>query len=285
MANKKALGRGLGALIPDISPEEPQTQSVQFIEIMKIGANPFQPRETFKPEALAELKQSIAEKGLVQPITVRRHGAGYQLIAGERRLRAVRELGLESIPAYILDVTSDEEMLELAIIENIHREDLNPLEVAGSYKRLMEECHLTQEEVAVKVSRDRASVANFLRLLKLPRRIQESLQKDELSMGQARALLSLDSAEEQILVWQKVIKNSLSVRQVENLVRSRTKKSKPKARVANGQAAFINEMENKLRSRLATKVIVKSRSKGGVIEIDYYSADDLDRLVALISGD
>ena len=285
MANKKALGKGLGALIPDISAEEIQTNPVQFIEVMKIAPNPFQPRETFKPEALAELRQSIAENGLVQPITVRRAGAGYQLIAGERRLRAVRDLALDTIPAYILDVSSDEEMLELAIIENIHREELNPLELAASYKRLMDECKLTQEEVAVKVSRDRASVANFLRLLKLPRRIQESLQNNELTMGHARALLSLDSHDEQVRLWQKIIKNSLSVRQVENLARSQTRKSKPKPSLASSQTAFVNDIENKLRTRLATKVVVKSRHKGGVIEIDYYSADDLDRLVALISGE
>nr|HPI72441.1 ParB/RepB/Spo0J family partition protein [bacterium] len=198
MANKKALGRGLGALIPDVPAEEKQSKSIQYIEVDKISPNPFQPRETFKPEALAELKQSIAEKGLVQPVTVRRHGAGYQLIAGERRLRAVRDLGMESIPAYLPEVETDEELLELAIIENIHRENLNPMELAASYKRLMDECKLTQEEVAVKVSRDRASVANFLRLLKLPRRIQESLQSNELTMGHARALLSLDTHEEQI---------------------------------------------------------------------------------------
>jgi ParB family transcriptional regulator, chromosome partitioning protein len=285
MANKKALGRGLGALIADVPAEEKQSKPIQFIEVNKIAPNPFQPRETFKPEALAELKQSIAEKGLVQPVTVRRHGAGYQLIAGERRLRAVRDLALDSIPAYILDVDSDEEMLELAIIENIHREDLNPMEVAGSYKRLMDECKLTQEEVAVKVSRDRASVANFLRLLKLPRRIQESVQNGEVSMGHARALLSLDSHEEQIGAWQKIIKGALSVRQVENLVRSQTKKSKPKSKSSGSQTAYLSDLENRLRTRLATKVLIKSRNKGGVIEVDFYSQDDLERLAALISGE
>jgi ParB family transcriptional regulator, chromosome partitioning protein len=285
MANKKALGRGLSALIPDIPAAEKQSKPVQFIEVMKVAPNPFQPRETFRPEALAELKQSIAEKGLVQPITVRRYGAGYQLIAGERRLRAVRDLGLEAIPAYILDVASDEDMLELAIIENIHREDLNPLEVAHSYKRLMEECNLTQEEVAVKVSRDRASVANFLRLIKLPRKIQESLQDGDLSMGHARALLSLESAEQQVQVWQKILKSALSVRQVENLVRSQTKKVKPRAKGASAQTAYISDLENKLRTHLATKVSIKARKKGGVIEIDYYSDDELDRLSGLLAGE
>jgi ParB family transcriptional regulator, chromosome partitioning protein len=285
MANKKALGRGLSALIPDIPVEAKQSKPVQFVEVMKVAPNPFQPRETFKAEALAELKQSIAEKGLVQPITVRKFGAGYQLIAGERRLRAVRDLGLESIPAYILEVASDEDMLELAIIENIHREDLNPLEVAHGYKRLMDECQLTQEEVAVKVSRDRASVANFLRLLKLPRKIQDSVQDGELSMGHARALLSLDSAEEQVQVWQKILKSALSVRQVENLVRSQTKKAKPKAKTASAQVAYLNDLENKMRTRLATKVSIKARKKGGVIEIDYYSEDDLERLSGLLAGE
>ncbi len=159
---------------------------------------------------LAELRKSIAEKGIVQPVTVRQVDDGYQLISGERRLRAVRELGHAEIPAYIIEITSDEEMLELSIIENIHRENLNAIEIARGYRRLIDECNLTQEAVADKVGKDRTTVTNFLRLLKLPRRIQSSLQIDELSMGHARALLSLATSEEQIAVWEKIVKQKLS---------------------------------------------------------------------------
>ncbi|HNW58124.1 MAG TPA: ParB/RepB/Spo0J family partition protein [bacterium] len=289
MANKKALGRGLSALIPDMQSGpagEAAAQGIQMIDIDKIAPNPFQPREKFDPERLAELKQSIAEKGLVQPVTVRRHGAGYQLIAGERRLRAVRDLGITQIPAYLLEVESDEEMLELAIIENIHREDLNAIDVANGYKRLIDECHLTQEEVAVKVGKDRTSVANFLRLLRLPRRIQESVQSNEISFGHARALLALGSSEEQLALWKKIVASNLSVRKVEEMVREPEKgKGTPTKATPSVQNLYLAEMEGRLRDRLATKVAMKSRSKGGAIEIEYYSSDELERIVALILGD
>jgi ParB family transcriptional regulator, chromosome partitioning protein len=287
MANKKALGRGLQALIPDAPAEhESSAQGIQFLDVAKIGPNPFQPREKFDPESLAELKQSIAEKGLVQPVTVRRHGAGYQLISGERRLRSVRDLGIERIPAYILDVETDEEMLELAIIENIHREDLNAIDIANGYKRLIDECHLTQEEVAVKVGKDRTSVTNFLRLLKLPRRIQESVQSNEISFGHARALLSLVSSEEQLAMWKKIVGGHLSVRKVEEMVREPEKgKGTPVKPVAAAQNYYMDDLENKLRLRLATKVALKAKNKGGSIDIEYYSSDELERIIALILGD
>jgi len=287
MASKKALGRGLRALIPDVPAEQQgQTQSIRFIEVNLIAPNPFQPRETFHAESLAELKNSIAEKGLVQPVTVRRHDGGFQLIAGERRLRAVRELGLGEIPAFIMDVETDDEMLELAIIENIHREDLNPIDIANGYKRLIEECKLTQEEVAVKVGKDRTTIANFLRLLKLPRRIQESVQANEITFGHARALLALESAEDQLALWKKIISGGLPVRRVEDLVRAPGKK-RPKRKSDSGTlpAHYVDDAENRLRMKLATKVEIKQRPKGGTIEIEYYSSDDLDRLVSVIVGE
>ncbi len=288
MANKKALGRGLRALIPDMPAAEAtpvQGKGIDFLDVDKIAANPFQPRETFDAASLAELKQSIAEKGLVQPVTVRRYGVGYQLISGERRLRAVRDLGIKQIPAYILDIETDEEMLELAIIENIHREDLNAIDIANGYKRLIEECKLTQEDVAVKVGKDRTSVANFLRLLRLPRRIQESVQSNEISFGHARALLSLSSSEDQLEMWKKIVGSNLSVRKVEEMVREpeKGKVKPPKATAAPNY--YMDELENKLRSHLATKVELKSRSKGGAIEIEYYSSDELERIIALILGE
>ncbi|MBN2356993.1 ParB/RepB/Spo0J family partition protein [candidate division KSB1 bacterium] len=287
MANKKALGRGLRALIPDIPPEqEGQAQAIQYIDVNKIAPNPFQPRERFNPETFAELKQSIAEKGLVQPVTVRRHNGGFQLIAGERRWRAVRELGMVEIPAFIMDVKSEDEMLELAIIENVHREDLNPIDIANGYRRLIEECHLTQEEIAIKVGKDRSTVTNFLRLLKLPRRIQESVQNDEITFGHARALLSISSSEDQLNLWKKIVSGHFSVRKVEELVRQSEKK-KPKIKAASPALPgyYIQDVENKLRMRLATKVGVKAGQKGGMIEIEYYSADDLNRIIDLILGD
>lgn len=285
MASKKALGKGLSALLPDISSEDETTQhtSIRDIEVVRIGPNPFQPRESFNPESMEELKRSIIEKGLVQPISVRAYESGYQLIAGERRLRAVRDLGYETVPAYILQVDSDEEMIELAIIENIHREDLNPLDVATGYQRLIDDCQLTQEEVAQKVGKDRSTVTNFLRLLKLPRRIQDSLRSGELSMGHARALITLENTEDQISIWQKAVKGNLSVRRVEAMVRDlhKTRKAKPIKKDPE-IPFFIQEVEDRFRRELATQVHIRPGKSGGKIEIEYYNDDDLMRIIALV---
>lgn len=288
MTNRKALGRGLSALIPDVPAEEPKekTDSIRFIRVRDIEPNPFQPREKFDPVKLEELAHSIAEKGIVQPITVRRNGNGFQLIAGERRFRCVSDLGIAEIPAYILDIDSDEEMMELAIIENIHREDLNPIDIANSYSRLIKECNLTQEQVAQKVGKDRATVANFLRLLKLPPRIQESAQLGELSMGHARALLSVIKTEDQLDLWKKIIKHNMSVRQVEQAVKKLNEEPAPKKEAPiTAVSAYIEDAEDRLRKRLATKVKVKVKSDGGSIEISYYDDDDLDRLINTILGE
>ena len=288
MTNRKALGRGLSALIPEVPAESQQTiESIKFIPVAKISPNPFQPRESFDPIKLEELSNSIAEKGIVQPITVRRYETGFQLIAGERRFRCVRDLGIAEIPAYILDVDSDEEMMELSIIENIHREDLNPIDIAHSYKRLVDECNLTQEQVAKKVGKDRATVANFLRLLKLPTPIQASAQNGDMSMGHARALLSLKRAEDQMNLWKKTIKSQLSVRQVEKAVRDLTEKlSEPvKVQETTARSAYFDDAENRLRTKLTTKVRIKAKARGGAIEIEYYDDDDLDRLVNTVIGE
>lgn len=282
MARKLALGKGLRALIPEIPPDEQGVAAIQDIAVDNVLPNPFQPREHFDAEALEELKASIAEKGLVQPITVRRYDGRYQLIAGERRLRAVRELGLSTIPAYVLDVTSDEEMLELSLIENIHREGLNPIEVARSYQRLIDECHLTQEEVAQKVGKDRSTVANFLRLLKLPRRIQESLVNGDLSMGHARALITLNNSEDQIHIWQQTVKHALSVRRVEQLVREALQGPRLPKEPPRELPPEVRDIENRLRHTLATQVHIKPRGHRGTIEIEYYSDEDLERLAGMI---
>ncbi len=281
MAKRKALGRGLNALIPDAPAPNQDKNPIEYIDPDIISPNPFQPRENFSREKLDELRDSISENGIIQPITVRRYNSGYQLISGERRLRAVKELEYDSIPAYVLDVQSDEEMLELSIIENIHREDLNPIDIANGYKRLIEECQLTQEMVAQKLGKDRSTITNFLRLLKLPAKIQSSVRESELSMGHARALLSLNKAEDQIALWKKIVNQNLSVRKVEVLARNIQNPAKKK-QVPTKTEHYFGDVENKLRSKLATKIVIKKRSKGGSIEIDFYSHDDLDRLVGMI---
>ena len=288
MTNRKALGRGLSALIPDVPAESLENKdSIQFIRVDRISPNPFQPREVFNAEKLTELANSIAEKGVVQPITVRRFEHGYQIIAGERRCRCVRDLGIKEIPAYILDINSDEEMMELSIIENIHREDLNPIDIANSYRRLVEECHLTQEQIAQKVGKDRATVANFLRLLKLPRQIQDSAQSGELSMGHARALLSLTKTENQLDMWKKIRSANLSVRQVEQAVKKLDEKQKKKVLVQETTrlSAYLQDAEDRLRKALTTKVTLKPKANGGSIEIMYYDDDDLDRLINSMLGE
>ncbi len=286
MVNKQRLGKGLSALIPDFSEsDEYRTDKFSEIRVTEISSNPFQPREEFDPELLDELKQSIAEKGIIQPITVRHYGGKYQLISGERRLRAVRELGFGRIPAYVLKIERDEELLELALIENIQREDLNPVDEAKGYERLIKECNLTQEQVAQKVGKDRSSVTNFLRLLKLPLEIQKSLKNGEVSMGHARALLAVDDLRQQIKLWKLVVKRNYSVRKVEELVKSASSEraslppnTKPR------KSALILDVEDKLREILGTQLRIYPKKEGGKIEIEYYSDEDLDRIFSILTS-
>lgn len=283
MASKR-LGRGLRALIPDIPEEESEERisSIREIEVHKIKPNPFQPRENFDEAALEELKNSIAEKGIIQPITVRRVDDGYELIAGERRLRAVTALNIESIPAYVLEVRSDEEMLELSLIENIQREDLNPIDIARAYNKLLVDCNLTQEAVAKRVGKERSTVANFLRLLKLPPMIQESLRSGQLDMGHARALITIEDEQLQKSIWEKIIKDHLSVRDVERLVRQATKKRPTKEADQPAKSLFVLEMEERLRNKFGTQVKINLKKKGGNIEIEFYSDEELERLLEIL---
>ncbi len=282
MANKR-LGKGLRALIPDVPLEESEERvnSIQEIEVRKIRPNPFQPRGNFDETALAELRDSIAEKGIIQPITVRRKDDGYELISGERRLRAVTQLEIERIPAYVLDVESDTEMLELSLIENIQREDLNPIDVARAYHTLLTECKLTQEQVSRRVGKERSTVANFLRLLKLPEPIQQSLVKGEINMGHGRALVAIEDRSLQMEIWEKAVKNNLSVREVERLAQKGTKPGKKVQEKSDEKPYFIVEAEDKLRAALGTQVRIKHGKKGGRIEIEYYSDDELERILEI----
>jgi ParB family transcriptional regulator, chromosome partitioning protein len=293
---KPVLGRGLASLIPRVPPPPPEAhirsdegssvEVISTIPLDRIERNPFQPRLEFDPVALDELKRSIQEKGVIQPITVRRIGDRYQLISGERRVRSAREAGLSRIPAYIIAVHTDEEMLELALIENLQREHLNPIEVAISYKRLIDECRYTQEEVSQKIGKDRTTITNFLRLLKLPDPIQAAVRKGEISSGHARALVAIDDQGLQMDLYRKITGKGLSVREVERLVRDRGQKKpggRKEGRSGSGAvASSLSHIETELRQFLGTKVSVRMQQDGkGEIVIEYYSAEDLDRLLEI----
>jgi ParB family chromosome partitioning protein len=297
------LGRGLESLIPRppaavreapvpvAGADDGQTNDIiATIAIESILTNPYQPRADFDAVALDELKRSIIEKGIIQPVTVRRTAAGYQLISGERRLRAAREAGLTRVPAYVIHVGSDREMLELALIENLQREHLNPIEIAISYRRLIEECSFTQEEVSERIGKDRSTVTNFLRLLRLPEPVQASVRRGELSSGHARALVAIEDPDLQMRIFRKAVAKGLSVRDVERLVREA---GKQKRRVrgpetARGTAPLdssLADVEERLRQALGTKVTLRPAQDGrGEIVLEYYSGDDLERLIELLSN-
>ncbi|MBL7074110.1 ParB/RepB/Spo0J family partition protein [candidate division KSB1 bacterium] len=277
----KVLGRGLEALIP--MPEE-EGVGVQEIELAGIKSNPYQPRQQFDREGFEELKRSIEEKGIIQPIAVRKAGDGFEVIAGERRVRACKELGWEKIAAYALENISDGEMLEIALVENIQREDLNPMELALAYQRLITERHLTQEEVAQRVGKDRSTVTNFLRLLKLPAKVQESLRTGEITVGHARALVTVGGETNQLAIWEKIVRQGLNVRQVEKLVGGGTLRPPGAGPSRPKKLSYLIEAEDKLQGILGTKVRIKHRKKGGHIEIEYYSNEDLERLMEIFSA-
>jgi ParB family chromosome partitioning protein len=297
--NKKSvLGRGLGALIPRGSPKEMSVRRdhggpdasekgmLANIDIAKIRPNPFQPRLDFDKDTLEELTKSIVEKGVIQPITVRRADSGYQMISGERRLRAAQAARLKQIPAYIITVETDEEMLEMALIENIQREHLNPVEVATGYQRLMHECHLSTEEIAKRVGKERSTVTNFIRLLKLPEKVQEGLRKDLIQMGHARALINLPTEKTQLRLYDKIVDGGLSVRKVEDLVKALGKRAVKQTKKGQGETnSNTSSIEEKLRQYLGTKVALHPKENGrGEIVIEYYSLEDLDRLIDLFAA-
>jgi len=277
------LGRGLSALIPEqeATASADQNQNLLDIDVALIQANPFQPRLEFDRDALDELKSSIKEKGVIQAITVRRVDDHYELIAGERRLRAVVELGQARVPAYVIKVDTKEEMLELAIIENVQREHLNPIEQAVAYQRLIEECDLTQEDVAQKIGKERTTITNILRLLKLPQLIQDSVKNEEISMGHARALLAVDDPDRQKTIWEKVKREHLSVRKTEQLTRKQEKAEPNTTPAKPKRSVFLQKVEQDLREIFGTKVVVHSRKEGGSIEVDFYSPEDLNRLIEI----
>lgn len=303
---KTPLGRGLDALInPQVKDKIDSPVAISSKDIQKddgksfdilakipvdvISPNPFQPRTNFDSEALEELKKSILENGLIQPITVRRSTNNrYELISGERRLRACKEIGIKEIPAYIIKVETKEAMLALSLIENIQREKLNPIEIANAYKRLMDECNLSQEDIATKVGKDRTTITNFIRLLKLPQKIQQSLIVDEISTGHARALINLPSEHLQLDILDKIIRKNLSVRNVEDLVRNiiegHNGKKKKITTVSSTSQAKISQkdLEEKIQRIIGTKVHCKVKKDGaGELIIEFYSHEELERLMEL----
>jgi ParB family chromosome partitioning protein len=293
---RKALGKGLGALIPgaaDATTERDRStesvhqetgQRVLEIQVSDVEPNPHQPRTHFDENSVEELAQSIRERGIIQPISVRQFGAGFQLIAGERRLRAARKAQLATVPAIVLDVSSDEELMEISLVENVQRENLNPIEEARAYRALMEECYLTQEEVAQRVGKDRSTVANILRLLNLASEVREALAAGGITMGHARALLGLDDDRGQTALCAQIIDRGLSVRRVEELVRQqrepREDPPKPKPRTTD---PHILSIEEDLQRRFGTGVNIRRSGDKGRIEIEYYNNDDLERLIEILS--
>jgi len=276
LSARQALGKGLGALIPDKPLAEGEGKKSFFTcGIEEIQPNPFQPRKTFNEEPLQELVQSIREKGILQPLVVRRKGERYELIAGERRWRAAQKAGIKEVPILVRNV-SESELLELSLIENIQRENLNPIEEAEAYKGLAEQFHLTQEDISQKVGKDRATVANALRLLKLPPEIKQSLAEGKVTVGHARALLGLDSPEKQRAAWRKVLSGGLSVRQTENLI----KRLRPKTSAGAAKSTLEWEsLVDELQRSLGTRVRIVGRKKRGRIEIDFYSPEELERIL------
>ena len=285
--NRKALGKGINALIPDFEmgvPESRENGPAKNTELLidEISPNRFQPRKYFDDNKLEELVASIRENGVLQPILVQKSDTGYELVVGERRWRASKKAGLKKIPAVIREVT-DAQALELAIIENIHRQDLNPIEEADAYAHLSDEFALTQEMIAKKVGKSRTAVTNTLRLLKLSRNIKEDLISGKISMGHARALLGLDIAGQREALRKEIFKQDLTVRQTESRV-SRLKQPVPAKPVAlvSKKNIFIKDLAKELERRLGTQVDIKPAKKGGKLVVTYYSDDDLDRIKDLI---
>jgi len=280
---KKALGRGLEALIPKM--DEDSQQSIKEVDINMLKPGRFQPRMNFDSSRHEELVSSIREKGIMQPLIVRplkRSGEqGYELIAGERRLRALKELGHAKAPIIVRNV-NDEEALELSLIENIQRQELNAIEEAHAYERLINEFGLSQEEVSKAVGKNRTTVANILRLLKLPLVVQDYVSRGTLSVGHARALISIDDKKQQLIIAERVAKNGISVREVEALVKKREKVVSPKKTTISSDP-YLKAAEDNLQAILGTKVSINKRKKRGKIIIDFYSDKDLNRLLKILT--
>jgi len=283
VTKRAALGRGLGTLIPEF--EQPESRTLLYCGIEEIVPNRSQPRKHFDESRLQELADSIKEKGILEPLIVRRIGQGYELIVGERRWRAAQRAGLKEIPILVKEAEA-REVLELSLIENIQRENLNPLEEAEAFRHLIEEFSVSQADLALRIGKDRTTVANTVRLLKLPLEIKSHLQENRITPGHARAILSLDGREKQKELCDLIVQKGLSVREAEALAKRWSRKSKKattSARTAELETQ-LNSLQDSLRQHLGTKVFIKRKGKRGRIEIEYYSHEDLERIIEAILG-
>ena len=297
MAVKKGLGKGLGNLIPESDKEAQKTKVVEkvvekkvivkepaetIVKINEVEPNKNQPRRTFDEDALLELAESIKQHGVIQPLIVKKRDKYYEIIAGERRWRAAKMAGLKEIPIVIKDL-SDQEIMEVALIENIQREDLNPIEEAKAYQRLIKEYNYKQDELAERVSKSRVAVTNSMRLLKLDEHVQKMIIDDMISAGHARALLAITDSEKQYTIAMKVFDEKLSVRETEKLIKNLDKQVKPKVNTTPENDFIYRDIENKLKESMGTKVIIHNKDNNkGKIEIEYYSQDDFERIVDIL---
>ena len=276
---KMALGKGLGALIPDIETEQENKKDYFYCDTYLIRPNRFQPRRRFTDEDLAELAESIKSQGILQPLLIRQDETGYELITGERRLRAAKRAGLTQVPVLIKRVNNDK-LLEMAIVENIQREDLNPIEEAEAYHRLITQLKLTQDQASARVGKSRSAVANFLRLRQLPDQIKAGITDGTLSMGHARALLGAETSTQQLAAWRSVVSKKLSVRETEALIkRLKAEKKKPRTSENHSEQIHLSRLAEDLSRHFGTKIMIKKHGQKGKVEIEFYNNDDLDRLI------
>ncbi|MFA5311494.1 MAG: ParB/RepB/Spo0J family partition protein [Candidatus Omnitrophota bacterium] len=278
---RKALGKGIGALIPE--REVSAKNEIIYVQTEEIHPNPFQPREEFNQEHISELAQSIKEKGVIQPLLVRRRGDSYELIAGERRLRASKSLGLKELPVIVKDV-NDKDSLEFALIENIQRESLNPIEEAHAYQHLIDKFQVTQEKISEGLGKARTTIANTLRLLKLPHEVQDEMKKGRISFAHGRALLEVEDENRQRKLTQEIISKGLSVRELENLIKAQRPKGIRRRNLNTAREPYIAVLEEELQGCLSTKVRITKMKKRGHIYIEFYSQEDLERISGVIRG-
>ncbi|MCD2346880.1 ParB/RepB/Spo0J family partition protein [Clostridium guangxiense] len=283
MNKKSGLGRGLGALIQDNNLIKEENQSINKIELNLIKPNKEQPREYFDEKKISQLAESIKEHGIIQPLVLKKEGDIYTIVAGERRWRAAKSIGLTEIPAVIIDATK-KDLLEISLIENIQREDLNPIEEAKAYKKLLDDFNLTQEELGKRVGKSRVAITNCMRLLNLDTRVQDYLIDEVISEGHGRALLSVEDKNVQYKLAQAIIDEDLSVRDTENLIKDYYKKPKQdnKKKTEENNNPYVSDIKSKLESYFGTKVLLKNGKNKGKIEIEYYSNEDLQRIIDIL---
>jgi ParB family transcriptional regulator, chromosome partitioning protein len=280
---KVALGKGLGALIPDIQTDGDMQRDYTYCQVSRIRPNRYQPRKSFQEEELSSLSASIKEQGIIQPLIIRRIEGGYELVAGERRLRAAKLAGYTEVPCVIKDLT-EKQLLEMSLVENLQRENLNPMEEADAYHRLMIEFDMTQDAVALRVGKSRPAVANCLRLRQLPQSIKKSIIDGALHMGHARALLGANTKTEQLAAWRAVISKGLSVRETESLIKRLGKTAgNTRKRGKDTEDIHLTNIADELSRTFGTKVQIRRRGQKGKVEIEFYSNDDLDRLLQLLN--